>query len=122
MRLIDHSLELLLQAIVNLYDGNDNLTVSGTKEELPAEYRSDLDNWLKKLEQNGIIITGIVSVTGKWKVTLTRDGLMYFEEKAKREKQEKQQKNKDRLHDFLMLFVSELCSLFTLNLQNPGTY
>lgn len=74
--------EEVLYTILEKYDGNDKLTVSGNYEEFPTSMRFSIVNSIDKLKNAGYLSAFIKS--RGWSVILSLDGLEYFKMKGMR--------------------------------------
>ena len=94
MRILDAGSEEILKNILNLYDGNENRYVENDIEVFPPAYQFSLLLEFEKLKLYGMLSSSMSCVDGSWEVTLTPQGITYFDDKAEAyEKEKTQQKN-----------------------------
>lgn len=75
--------EEVLSIILDKYDGNSNMSVSGTYDEFPPYMRFSIRKSIERLKISGYLASNISSLSG-WSVILSPDGLSYFEKKGMR--------------------------------------
>ncbi len=75
--------EQVLSIILEKYDGNSNMAVSGKYDEFPQYMRFSISKSIEKLKMAGYLASNISSLSG-WSVILSPDGLSYFEKKGMR--------------------------------------
>jgi len=75
--------EQVLSIILEKYDGNSNMSVSGQYDEFPQYMRFSISKSIEKLKIAGYLASNISSLSG-WSVILSPDGLSYFEKKGMR--------------------------------------
>ncbi len=83
MRMMDASAEEVLHVILENYEENENRYVSGDESDFPPAYQSSIRLELEKLSMYGMISNPQVYVYGNWELTLTLQGISYFEDKEK---------------------------------------
>lgn len=88
MRIMDKSSEEVLKAILSVYEPNEARKVSGDRRTIPLAYHTSLNLEFEKLENYGMISNFAVYVGPSWTVTLTPQGLSYFEDKENAERRE----------------------------------
>ena len=88
MRIMDAASEALLSSILTAYNGNENMEVRGNYEKIPAPYR-------QKLSMYGVISSHNIWINGMWEVTLTPQGITYFDDKDNAYKRENTQQNNE---------------------------
>lgn len=88
MRIMDASSEEILTIILDAYDGNENRKVRGNDKMIPAAYHFSIHQELEKLKMYGVVSDYAYYITAMWDVTLTPQGITYFEDKAKAEEKE----------------------------------
>ncbi len=75
--------EEVLYIMLEKYDGNNGLSVSGNYEDFPTNMKFSIGNSMDKLKSAGYLSTVIRSLSG-WSVILSPDGLEYFQRKGMR--------------------------------------
>lgn len=78
MKTLDQMAEQTLRAIIEQYDGNQELNVMGSYDLLPEDIKFNIRDVFEKLKSFGLI-AGKVLVPSGWSVCLTSAGLSYFE-------------------------------------------
>lgn len=81
MRLMDASAEEILQIVLSIFDGNEKRLVRGNKEQIPAAYHRSLSLEFEKLTMYGVISNSKIWINASWELTLTPQGISYFEDK-----------------------------------------
>lgn len=81
IRIMDDSSEEILQIILSMFDKNENNFVSGKETDFPKKYSPSLRMELEKLKSYGSISNCFVNIFGAWDVTLTTQGINYFDNK-----------------------------------------
>lgn len=81
MRLMDASAEEILQIILFIFDGNEKRLVRGSIEQIPAAYHNSLSLEFEKLNMYGVISNPSIWINAAWELTLTPQGISYFEDK-----------------------------------------
>lgn len=81
MRIMDASAEEVLEKILSIYDGNENRFVKGNDECFPPAYCSTIKLEFEKLNMYGMISNSQVYINSEWRLTLTPQGITYFEDK-----------------------------------------
>lgn len=95
MRMMDTASEEILEVLLSLYDGNEKRNVQSKPNVIPASYADSLQIQFEKLSMYGMISNPKLYLYGAWNLTLTPQGITYFEdkeramEKAKSEKENK---------------------------------
>lgn len=83
MRIMDASSEELLEIILDAYNGNENREVRGNDEIIPVAYHSSLSLEFEKLKMYGVVSDYCIWINALWEVTITPQGLLYFENKER---------------------------------------
>ena len=94
MRIMDGSSEEVLKAVLSVYEPNEARRVYGDGSVIPLAYHTSLNLEFEKLENYGMISNSAVYVGPSWAVTLTPQGLSYFEDKENAERREESLANK----------------------------
>ena len=76
--------EEMLSIILSMYDGRNDLCVSGDYSEFPEYMKFSIHTSMDKLIYSGYIASKINTMSG-WSLYLTLDGISYFEKKGMRE-------------------------------------
>lgn len=84
MTILPQKEEELLQIILNKYDGNEEMSVNGSYDEIPANMHIGLKNIFKTLELYNYI-EHYESWLNGWFVILNKEGIDYFEKKGMRQ-------------------------------------
>lgn len=84
MNILPKKEEELLQIILNKYDGNENMEVNGTYDEIPTNMHLGLKNIFRTLEIYNCIGHYEPWLNG-WSVVLNQEGIEYFEKKGMRQ-------------------------------------
>lgn len=84
MNILPKKEEELLQIILNKYDGNENMEVNGTYDEIPTNMHLGLKNIFRTLEIYNYIGHYEPWLNG-WSVVLNQEGIEYFEKKGMRQ-------------------------------------
>ncbi len=93
MRIMDAASEEILKILLSAYDGNSERKVKSKPNIIPDAYAGSLLLEFEKLSMYGMVSNPRVWIMDSWEVTLTPQGLTYFEdkqqamEKAKSEKE-----------------------------------
>lgn len=108
MRLMDASAEEILLTILSIYDGNEKRFVRGDKEQFPAAYHSSLSLEFEKLNMYGVISNSHIWINAVWELTLTPQGITYFEDKklAKEKNADDVSLSQTTLHKQYDVFIS----------------
>lgn len=85
MNVLPQKEEELLQIILNKYDGNEEMNVSGNSEELPKNMRFGLKDIFNTLKIYNYIAEWNFYIGGEWFVVLNQEGIEYFEKKGMRQ-------------------------------------
>lgn len=85
MNVLPKKEEELLQIILNKYDGNEEMYVSGNSEELPKSMRFGLKEIFNTLKIYNYIAEWNFYIDGGWFVVLNQEGIEYFEKKGMRQ-------------------------------------
>lgn len=85
MNILPQKEEELLQIILNKYDGNEEMNVSGSSEELPKNMRFGLKDIFNTLKIYNYIAEWNFYIGGEWFVVLNQEGIEYFEKKGMRQ-------------------------------------
>lgn len=94
MRIMDDASEEVFKVILSVYKPNDERTVRGNYEIIPAAYHDSLSLELEKLRLYGVVSSPCVWISAMWEVTITPQGITYFENKEqalKRHEEEQKQ-------------------------------
>lgn len=84
IKILDRACEDALRVILEKYDGNDSLSVSGGYDVFPKYMRFSLSDIFTKLKLSGVIASEI-STMEAWNVYLTPNGITYFDDKKRYE-------------------------------------
>ncbi len=85
MNILPQKEEELLQIILNKYDGNEEMNVNGSSEELPRNMRFGLKDIFNTLKIYNYIAEWNFYIGGEWFVVLNQEGIEYFEKKGMRQ-------------------------------------
>lgn len=85
MNILPQKEEELLQIILNKYDGNEEMNVNGSSEELPKNMRFGLKDIFNTLKIYNYIAEWNFYIGGEWFVVLNQEGIEYFEKKGMRQ-------------------------------------
>ena len=85
MNILPQKEERLLQIILNKYDGNEEMNVNGSSEELPKNMRFGLKDIFNTLKLYNYIAEWNFYIGGEWFVVLNQEGIDYFEKKGMRQ-------------------------------------
>lgn len=85
MNILPQKEEELLQIILNKYDGNEEMSVNGSSEELPKNMRFGLKDIFNTLKLYNYIAEWNFYIGGEWFVVLNQEGIDYFEKKGMRQ-------------------------------------
>ena len=85
MNILPQKEEELLQIILNKYDGNEEMNVNGSSEELPKNMRFGLKDIFNTLKLYNYIAEWNFYIGGEWFVVLNQEGIDYFEKKGMRQ-------------------------------------
>ena len=88
MRIMDAAAEEILKILLSLYDGNEERSVRGNYESIPAAYSTSLALEFEKLSMYGSIASQHVWIGAMWEVTLTPQGITYFDDKKAAQEKE----------------------------------
>lgn len=88
MRIMDSSAEEVLSVIQKLYDGNEQHWVRGSINDFPPAYHDSLLAEFEKLKMYGVVSSTGIYITGEWELTLTSQGITYFDDKSAAEEKE----------------------------------
>ena len=83
LRIMDVASEEIFKIILEGYDGNEERLVQKNYDVIPKAYESSLSLEFEKLSMYGVISSHHIWIGGMWEVTISPQGLMYFEEKEK---------------------------------------
>lgn len=92
MRMMDAAAEEILQIILSKYDGNPGRNVKECYDIIPGAYENSLTFEFEKLKMYGMISNSIIWITGMWEITLTPQGVTYFDDKEQAIEQAKSEK------------------------------
>lgn len=81
IRVMDAAAEELLAVFLDIYDGNEEKHVQGNYDSIPKPYHNSLLLEFEKLSMYGVISSPHVWINAMWEVTLTPQGITYFEDK-----------------------------------------
>lgn len=84
MTILPQKEEELLQIILNKYDGNEEMSVNGSYDEIPSNMYLGLKSILRTLELYNYIGYYETWLNG-WSVILNQEGIEYFEKKGMRQ-------------------------------------
>lgn len=85
MEILPQKEEELLQIILNKYDGNEEMNVNGSSEELQKNMRFGLKDIFNTLKLYNYIAEWNFYIGGEWVVVLNQEGIDYFEKKGMRQ-------------------------------------
>ena len=85
MNILPQKEEELMQIILNKYDGNEEMSVNGSSEELPQNMRFGLKDIFNTLKLYNYIAEWNFYIGGEWFVVLNQEGIEYFEKKGMRQ-------------------------------------
>lgn len=85
MNILPQKEEELLQIILNKYDGNEEMNVNVSSEELPKNMRFGLKDIFNTLKIYNYIAEWNFYIGGEWFVVLNQEGIEYFEKKGMRQ-------------------------------------
>lgn len=85
MNILPQKEEELLQIILNKYDGNEEMNVNGSSEELPKNMRFGVKDIFNTLKLYNYIAEWNFYIGGEWFVVLNQEGIDYFEKKGMRQ-------------------------------------
>ena len=85
MNILPKKEEILLEIILNKYDGNENMIVNGSYDEIPSNMHFGIKNIFRTLELYNYIGHFEQWLNG-WSVVLNQEGIEYFEKKGMRQK------------------------------------
>lgn len=91
MRIMDQAAEEVFAAVLSCYDGNEKRYVHSNCDVIPEAHQNSLLLEFEKLTMYGVITSPRVWIDAMWEVTLTPQGLTYFEDKAKTQQKEEDQ-------------------------------
>lgn len=94
MRIMDDASEEVFKVILSVYKPNNERTVRGNYEIIPAAYHDSLSLEFEKLRLYGVISSPCVWISAMWEATITPQGITYFENKEqalKRHEEEQKQ-------------------------------
>lgn len=95
MRIMDAASEEILGGVLSAYDPNAMRTVQGDRTAFPPPYLTSLRLQFEKLTLYGMVSTYGFWLGGEWEVTLTPQGITYFDDKKLAiEKAESERENK----------------------------
>lgn len=83
MNILPNKEEILLEIILNKYDGNENMIVNGSYDELPSNMHLGIKNIFRTLELYNYIGHFEQWLNG-WSVVLNQEGIEYFDKKGMR--------------------------------------
>ena len=83
MRILDPAAEEILNVILSAYDGNEQRRVHNSYDIIPQPYHNSLSLEFEKLSMYGAISSPHVWIDASWEVTLTPQGITYFEDKER---------------------------------------
>ena len=83
MRIMDRAAEEVLGVLLKQYDGNERRVVQGNYDVFPAAYHCSLLLEFEKLNMYGVAVNSHMWIGSMWEITLTPQGLSYFEDKEK---------------------------------------
>ncbi len=89
MRIMDAASEELLAVFLSLYSGNEEKQVQGNYDSIPKAYHNSLLLEFEKLSMYGVVSSPHVWIGAMWEVTLTPQGITYFEDKKAAQEKEK---------------------------------
>lgn len=93
-RIMDADAEQILQIILDLYDGNESREVEGDYKKIPIAYHGSLGLQFEKLVRYGMIVSPYTYPITSWDVTLTLQGLAYFEDKKAAQERDRMDREK----------------------------
>lgn len=94
MRIMDDASEEVFKVILSVYKPNNERTVRGNYEIIPAAYHDSLSLEFEKLRLYGVVSSPCVWISAMWEATITPQGITYFENKEqalKRHEEEQKQ-------------------------------
>lgn len=83
MNILPNKEEILLEIILNKYDGNESMIVNGSYDELPSNMHFGIKNIFRTLELYNYIGHFEQWLNG-WSVVLNQEGIEYFDKKGMR--------------------------------------
>lgn len=83
MNILPNKEEILLEIILNKYDGNENMIVNGSYDEIPSNMHLGIKNIFRTLELYNYIGHYEQWLNG-WSVVLNQEGIEYFDKKGMR--------------------------------------
>ena len=83
MNILPNKEEILLEIILNKYDGNENMIVNGSYDEIPSNMHFGIKNIFRTLELYNYIGHFEQWLDG-WSLVLNQEGIEYFEKKGMR--------------------------------------
>lgn len=83
MNILPNKEEILLEIILNKYDGNESMIVNGSYDELPSNMHLGIKNIFRTLELYNYIGHFEQWLNG-WSVVLNQEGIEYFDKKGMR--------------------------------------
>ena len=83
MNILPNKEEILLEIILNKYDGNENMIVNGSYDEIPSNMHLVIKNIFRTLELYNYIGHYEQWLNG-WSVVLNQEGIEYFDKKGMR--------------------------------------
>ena len=83
VRMLDKAGEEALRIILEHYDGNNELSVTGSATAFPAYMRLSVGATLDKLKASGLLGYCGLYIGGDWRAYLTPNALTYFEDKER---------------------------------------
>ena len=94
VRIMDDASEEVFSVLLSNYQENEERSVRGNYEIIPAAYHNSLSLEFEKLTLYGVISSPFVWIDGMWEATITPQGITYFENKdqaLKRHEEEQKQ-------------------------------
>ena len=94
MRIMDEAAEEIFKILLSVYKPNDERSVRGSFDIIPAAYHTSLSLEFEKLSLYGVISSPCVWIGGMWEATITPQGNSYFtnkEQALKKDAEEKKQ-------------------------------
>lgn len=92
MNILPNKEEILLEIILNKYDGNESMIVNGSYDEIPSNMHFEIKNIFRTLELYNYIGHFEQWLNG-WSVVLNQEGIEYFEREEKYFKRMKESAN-----------------------------
>lgn len=92
MRIMDTASEEILKILLSAYDGNSGRKVNSKPDMIPDAYADSLPLEFEKLSMYGMVFNPRVWVRNVWEVTLTPQGVTYFEDKERAMEKAKSEK------------------------------